>query len=270
MTSRNLPRALTAALALAASVALVPSSATAHHAGAEPGPVHAGNTYGWWNRGIVWREEFETPYSGPTGQQWQAAGPGQVVHQNGMLTLNTASEGSVSATLDRPGAEVGRWETRLRSRRYGHGAANYRVTAELVPAGDAEGNCGARNIALESYKIGAGAANVYARNLPATAFRASHGGMDLGRDRWHTYAVEVTRERISWFIDAHVVYTERRPEAFSGVPLTVRFTMDAKPGKAMNASRMQMDWVRHWSLEAPDTLPVDAPPTRLGSYGKAC
>jgi hypothetical protein len=270
MTSRTLPRALTAALALAASVALVPSSATADHAGAEPGPVHAGKTFGWWNRGIVWREEFETPYTGARGRQWAAAGPGEVAHQHGMLTLNTTSEGSLTATLDRPGAEVGRWETRLRSRVYGHGAANYRVTTELVPAGDAEGNCGARNIALESYKIGTSAANLYARNLPATAFRAARTGMDLGRDRWHTYAVEVTRERISWFVDAHVVFSERRPEVFSGVPLTVRFTMDAKPGKQMNVSRMQMDWVRHWSLEAPNTQSVDAPPTRLGSYGKAC
>ena len=94
--------------------------------------------------------------------------------------------------------------------------------------------------------------------------------MDLGRDRWHTYAVEVTRERISWFIDAHVVYTENRDDLLSGVPLTVRFTMEAKPDRTMNISRMQMDWVRHWSLEAPNTLPVDAPPTTAGVYNKAC
>lgn len=236
----------------------------------EPGPIHAGNTYGWWNKGIVWREEFETPYTGTMGPQWVANGPGQVWHQNGMLTLNATSEGTVSATLAGPGDEVGRWETRLRSRQYGRGGARYKVLAELVPAAGVAENCGARNIGLASLTPNGKAASVYARTLPNIAYKASNPGMDLGRDRWHTYAVEVTRERISWFIDAHVVYTEQRDDLLSGVPLTVRFTMEAKPDRVMNVSRMQMDWVRHWSLEAPNVLPVDAPATTAGVYGKAC
>lgn len=247
------------------------SSAPTHadHGGAEPGPVHAGNTFGWWNKGVAWREEFETPYTGQMGPQWVPSGPGQVWHQNGMLTLNATSEGSLDATLAGPGAEVGRWETRLRSRQYGRGGGRYRVLAELVPAAGAEQNCGGRNIALTSYTPNGQAANVYARSLPDVASKGAHP-MDLGRDRWHTYAVEVTRERISWFIDAHVVFAEQRDDLLPGVPLTVRFTMEAKPDRVMNISRMQMDWVRHWSLAAPNELPVDAPPTRVGTYTRAC
>lgn len=258
-----------ALLATLLSPVLTTAPAQADHGGAEPGPVHAGKTYGWWNRGIVWREEFETPYTGQMGPQWQASGPGQVWHQNGMLTLNATSQGSVSATLAGPGAEVGRWETRLRSRQYGRGNGRYRVLAELVPAAGAEENCGGRNIAMTSYTPNGKAARVYARTLPNNAYKAANP-MSLGRDQWHTYAVEVTRERISWFIDAHVVFTENRDDLLSGVPLTVRFTMEAKPDRVMNISRMQMDWVRHWSLEAPNTLPVDAPPTRVGVYNQAC
>ena len=258
-----------ALLASLLSPVLTSATAQADHAGPEPGPNHARNTYGWWNKRIVSREDFETPYTGQMGPQWQASGPGQVWHQNGMLTLNATSEGSLSATLAGPGAEVGRWETRLRSRQYGHGNGRYRVLAELVPAAGAEENCGARNIAMTSYTPNGKAATVYARTLPNTAYKGSHP-MDLGRDQWHTYAVEVTRERISWFIDAHVVFTENRDDLLSGVPLTVRFTMEAKPDRVMNISRMQMDWVRHWSLEAPNTLPVDAPPTRVGVYNQAC
>lgn len=258
-----------ALLATLLSPVLTTAPAQADHGGAEPGPVHAGKTYGWWNRGIVWREEFETPYTGQMGPQWQASGPGQVWHQNGMLTLNATSQGSVSATLAGPGAEVGRWETRLRSRQYGRGNGRYRVLAELVPAAGAEENCGGRNIAMTSYTPNGKAATVYARTLPNNAYKAANP-MSLGRDQWHTYAVEVTRERISWFIDAHVVFTENREDLLSGVPLTVRFTMEAKPDRVMNISRMQMDWVRHWSLEAPNTLPVDAPPTRVGVYNQAC
>lgn len=257
-------------LASLLSPALASAPAQAGPAGAEPGPIHAGNTYGWWNKGIVWREEFEAPYTGAMGPQWVASGPGQVWHQNGMLTLNATDAGTVSATLAGPGAEVGRWETRLRSRQYGRGNARYRVLAELVPAAGAEENCGGRNIGLASYTPNAPAANVYARTLPDVAYKASNPGMDLGRDRWHTYAVEVTRERISWFIDARVVFTEARGDLLSGVPLTVRFTMEAKADRVMNISRMQMDWVRHWSLDAPNTLPIDAPPTRAGVYNRAC
>ncbi len=275
LVPRRPPRVIGVAIAVAVVVALLTpvlavAPARADHAGAEPGPVHAGNTYGWWNRGIVWREEFETPYTGAMGPQWQPSGPGQVWHQNGMLTLNATSQGTLSATLAGPGAETGRWETRLRSRQYGNGNRRYKVLAELVPAAGAEQNCGGRNIALVSYTPNGKAANVYARTLPNVAYKAARPGMDLGRDRWHTYAVEVTRERISWFIDAHVVYTEPRDQALTGVPLTVRFTMQSKAESSMNVSRMQMDWVRHWSLEAPNTLPVDAPPTRTGVYNKAC
>jgi hypothetical protein len=258
-----------ALLATLLSPALTSAPARADHTGAEPGPIHAGNTYGWWNKGIVWREEFETPYTGQMGPQWQASGPGQVWHQNGMLTLNTTSQGSLSATLAGPGAEVGRWETRLRSRQYGRGNGRYRVLAELVPAAGAEQNCGGRNIAMTSYTPNGRAATVYARTLPDVAYKATRP-MSLGSDQWHTYAVEVTRERVSWFIDAHVVFTENRDDLVSGVPLTVRFTMEARPDRVMNVSRMQMDWVRHWSLEAPNTLSVDAPPTRAGVFNKAC
>lgn len=258
-----------AVLASLLSPVLAGASAQADHGGAEPGPIHAGNTYGWWNKGIVWREEFESPYTGEMGPQWVASGPGQVWHQNGMLTLNATSAGTVSATLAGPGAEVGRWETRLRSRQYGRGGARYKVLAELVPAAGAEENCGARNIAMTSYTPNGKAANVYARTLPNVAYKAAVP-MSLGRDQWHTYAVEVTRDRISWFIDAHVVFTEKRDDLLSGVPLTVRFTMAGKSERTMKISRMQMDWVRHWSLEAPNLLPVDAPPTRAGVYNKAC
>lgn len=259
-----------ALLATVLSPGLTAAPAHADHAGAEPGPIHAATTYGWWHKGVGWREEFEVPYTGQMGPQWQASGPGQVWHQNGMLTLNATDRGSLSATLAGPGAEVGRWETRLRSRQYGRGNGRYRVLAELVPAGGAEQNCGGRNVSLVSYTPNGRAANVYARTLPDVAQKAAKAGLDLGRDRWHTYAVEVTRERVSWFIDAHVVFTETRNDVFSGVPLTVRFTMQAKQDRSMNISRMQMDWVRHWSLEAPNTMSVDAPPTRTGVYKKSC
>ena len=87
----------------------------------------------------------------------------------------------------------------------------------------------------------------YIRSRPARQFEGSLR-RGLGQDQWHTYAVEVTPARISWFVDASVIRTERRPKALSGTKFQVRFTMQAIKGKRMNPARMQMDWLRYWTL----------------------
>ncbi|MCW2814368.1 MAG: hypothetical protein JWN84_1823 [Nocardioides sp.] len=80
----------------------------------------------------------------------------------------------------------------------------------------------------------------------------------------------MTRHRITWFVDAHAVRTERRPKARSGVPLTVRFRMDAKPGARMNQSRMQMDWLRYYDLHRPNRKSTAAPRTHKSTYQRTC
>ena len=258
-------------LALPAGVPGVLPAAHADHAYEHergPGPVHAGNTYGWWwGGGLRWREEFEVGALDP--ERWEVTGDGVVQHQHGMLTLNTTTSGSVSAQLVGGARRYGRWEIRMRSKRFSRGEHNFSVVSELVPAGRQAQHCGARDIALESYRIGRRVARLRARNLPDLEFRAPVRDLDLA-DAWHTWAVEVTPERISWFVDAHVVRTEERPEALSGVRLVPRFTMLAVPGETMNPSRMQLDWLRHWSLEAPNTLSVEAPETTLATHDGAC
>jgi hypothetical protein len=258
-------RLVAAALLVPLTITLNPPTATADHAGDDPGPVHAGNTFGWW-KSLVYREEFH----GAVPKYWKVAGAGVVQHQNGMLTLNTTDSGSVSATLDREGSTTGRWETRLRSRRYATGGENFRVLTELVPADPEAHHCGAQNIALNDYRIGRKTVRFHIRTLPDNLFRGHVGKLDLGKDEWHTYAVEVKPKRISWFVDAHVIHSERRRAALSGVPLTVRFTMQAVPDATMNQSRMQMDWLRHWSTETPNTKSVVAPRTERGTYADAC
>ncbi|NUR09555.1 MAG: family 16 glycosylhydrolase [Nocardioidaceae bacterium] len=253
-------RALAVAGAVVLAVTLLPAVSSSQ----EPGPIHAGNTYGWY-RSDLWRQEFK----GAKPAFWHKHGRGTVRTQHGMLTLNTTRRGSVSATLAKPGHRTGRWEIRLRSRRYETRHANYRVVTELIPAGTREQHCGARNIALENYRLGSDRAKFYIHTLPNNSFRAFKG-RNLANDRWHTFAVEVTRNHISWFVDARVVRTERRQAALSGVPLTVRFTMKAVPGKVMNQSRMQMDWMRYWTTDTPNTRSIRAPRTDRSTFGKAC
>ena len=265
MSASRVRRLVAAAVLIPLAITLSPPTATADHAGDDPGPIHAGNTFGWW-KSLVYREEFH----GSMAKYWKVDGPGVVQHQNGMLTLNTTDSGSVSATLDRKGATTGRWETRLRSRRYGTGGENFRVLTELVPADPKAYHCGAQNITLNDYRIGRKTVQFHIGTLPDNIFRGHVGKMDLGKDEWHTYAVEVKPKRISWFVDAHVIHSERRNSALSGVPLTVRFTMQAVPDETMNPSRMQMDWMRHWSTKTPNTKSVVAPKTERGTYADAC
>jgi len=250
--------ALTVALGLTTAV-----PADAHHA-QPPGPVNAGNTYKWGD--MATRYEWE---GGFDRQDWRVSGRGLVREQHGMLTLNTAGRGSVSATERTRGHAVGRWETRLRSAQFGTGHHSYRVLTELVPAGSRAQRCGARNVALESYTPRRRQATHYVRSTPNHAY-VTHRRIALHDNQWHTFAVEVTHNRISWFVDAHVVSTEKRRDALTGTPFAVRFTMKGVGHQRMNRSRMQMDWLRYWTLKRPDARPTAAHRLHRTSYHHAC
>ncbi len=230
---------------------------------AVPGPINAQTTFGWGKP--LWQDDFVGPRKGI----WKVKGPGVVQNQVGMLTLNTSNRRSVSATLTQHAYRTGRWEIRLRSRRYATAFEDYRVVTELIPAGERKQHCGAKNVSLETYRLGRNKARFYLRNRPDVEFTAKRG-LNLGADQWHTFAVEVTKSRISWIVDTHVVASERRAEALSGTLFTVRFKMKAEPGARMNPSRMQMDWLRYYTLQRPNTRPMVGPKATLGSYGKAC
>jgi hypothetical protein len=232
-----------------------------------PGPIHAGNTFGWYGHGgLVYDETFVGPLN---RKRWRVEGPGVVRTQHGMLTLNTKHKGTVSAQMTIPGRAYGRWETRLRQRQYGHGHTPYRVLTELVPSTRAGERCGEQNIGLNRFEMGGHQVKFYIRTRPDNLYQATYK-RSFGQDQWHTFAVEVTPKRISWFVDAHVVRTERRPEALSGRKFQVRFSMLAVKGKKMNKARMQMDWLRYWTLQAPNERSTKAPATKKTKYTLAC
>ncbi|NYD40340.1 family 16 glycosylhydrolase [Nocardioides panaciterrulae] len=253
---------VTAAAALALGVSTM-TPADAHHA-QPPGPVHAGSEYGWGKPQANYKFVGHLPRS-----QWRVKGPGAVRNQHGMLTLNTADHGTVSARQVTGGHEVGRWEIRLRSRQYGSGHHAYRVMTELVPAGDRKQYCGAKNVALETYAPHHHSVTHYIRSRPDHRYRM-HQRIGLHDDQWHTFAVEVTHRRISWFVDAHVVSTEKRKDALTGTRFAVKFTMQGVHHARMNKSRMQMDWLRYWNLSRKDSKSTRAPSPQPGTYRDAC
>lgn len=258
--------ALTGLLALTLSPSAVTPAAVADHVNGSPGPVHAGNTFGWYQHG-VFRQEFVGPKPG----FWKQTGRGVVRTQNGMLTLMSTRKGSVSAKLDLPGHTYGRWEIRMRARRMEtvKGGSNFKVVTELVPGGTRDQHCGGRDIGLENFTLGTNTVKSYVHTLPNNSFRGFKG-RHLRNDRWHTYGVEVAKDHISWFVDAHVVHTERRDAALDPVPRQLKFELRALRGKTMHPSRMQMDWMRYWTMRAPNERSVKAPAFELSKYNGAC
>ena len=266
---RSLRSALAAALVGLLALTLSPSvlsPASADHASPSPGPVHAGNTFGWYQYG-VFRQEFV----GAKPAYWKQSGRGVVRTQNGMLTLMTTRRGSVSAKLDLPGHTYGRWEIRMRARRMDKtaGGRDYKVATELVPAGAREQHCGGRDIGIQNFTLGTNTVKSYIHTLPDNSYRG-FADRHLKNDRWHTYAVEVAPDHISWFVDAHVVHTERRAEALDPVRRQLKFTLRAQDGKKMHPARMQMDWMRYWTMRAPNERSVKAPQFELSTFSDAC
>ncbi|WP_246416003.1 family 16 glycosylhydrolase [Nocardioides luti] len=219
-------------------------------------PTNAAKVFRW---GLEdWRQEFET---GSLSDHWHTSVDDAIGQQQGMLTIKAASDsGTVRVWPDDQSATTGRWESRVRAFEKTTDGTPYRFTWELVPVGaDA---CQALTIVLASYVPGDEVATGSVTTLPDHQFTFSRK-RDLRSRAWHTYAVEVTPTRISWFVDTKVMRTERRPEVLSGLEYRPQFVMEAVDGSEMRESWMQMDWVRYYTLKRPNAKPVKAPPMDL-------
>jgi hypothetical protein len=230
-------------------------------------PTNAAKVFRW---GVeAWRQEFE---DGPLSRHWHTNHPSLVNTQVGMLTIAAGpSTNVVRVRPDNQRAAYGRWEARVRAVELETGHKTFRFNWELVPVGGSRRyHCGAQSIVMASYRPGdSSVARGAVRTLPNREFRFERR-LDLRSRAWHTYAVEVTPRRISWFVDTRVVHTERRPAALSGVTYKPRFRIEGDPDGRMNSSRMQMDWVRYYDLHRPNVKSIDAPAMDRRTYHRAC
>ncbi len=230
---------------------------------ASSSPTNAAKVFRWGN--AQWHDGF----IGPLSSAWASNNRSHVRNQNGMLTLEgTRTSGTVTARLTGHVRQYGRWEARVRGRNLATGGTPYRVLWELVPASGGY-HCGARSIILSHYSLGTNRAAMHLRTLP-NRDHVTTKSLSLSRDEFHTYAIEVTKSRISWFVDTKVIRTEKRSTARSGAKYQVRFRLADTPGKKMRPGRMQMDWVRYYTLDRPNAKSVTAPATTLRRYGGAC
>lgn len=232
--------------------------------------VHAGASYGWYP--AAHRYEFIGGRKAPS--EWHKAGPAKLYQQNGMLTL-VSPKGvtrDVRTIWTGVGYTEGRWEVRMRTARESSGKADPRVVLSLTPTNKSQRHCRGQDIDFLDYTPKRPhTANLNIHTLPHNRFHAAKSlSRRVGSDEWHEFAVEVTKTHISWFIDAKVVRTERRPAALSGAKLTMQAALLTQPGKAMNKTRLQLDWARYWTMKKKSKKSIDAPATKPRGYAAAC
>jgi len=263
MLSVPRPSALLAAVLatlLTAGLLLAPAT----HA-AEPGPIHAGNTFGWY----PYAQHYEFERWGapkPLTSDWQHHG--RTSERGGQLTLSASHGRTTEVTLRGAGHRTGRWELRWHGYSLGTEANHYRMTSSLVPARTAARGCGP-DITFEDVTLPQSRAGLAIRPGAGTAYTAStasRGESFGGREHWHTFAVEVTHRRISWFVDAHVIATETRTAAMVNVPLTVQLRLEPTTRGKGDRVRMQLDWLRYWTLRKPDSRSTKAPAPHASAY----
>ena len=166
----------------------------------------------------------------PTGPQWQASGQGQVVAPERHADPQHHQPGQPERPLGFEGAEVGRWETRLRSRSTAAAGPASGSSPRSCPPGIATSTAARRTSPWRAYRIGTSKANLYARTLPDVAWKGAHGPWTWSRPLAHVRRRGHPRPHLL------VRRRPRRPHRASpggrpGVPLVPRFTMEAKHGQ---------------------------------------
>jgi hypothetical protein len=229
-------------------------------------PTNAASVFKWGT--IAWRQEFET---GALGANWHTNGVGTIGQQHGMITIQAGtSPTTVEVWPDDADAtaKTGRWEARIRAYERSSSGTRYRFIWELVPT-SGDDSCGTNRVVLASWVPGAERARGVVNTLPDRSFTFSRH-RDLRSRAWHTYAVEITDDHVSWFVDTKVMRTERRPAALAGVTYRPQLVMQAVPDATMRPSWFQADWVRYYTMKRPNALPIDAPEMDQTTSTPAC
>jgi hypothetical protein len=260
------------AVALLASVTVVPLLGPAEDAAASCGRpsgcnryelIHAGSTYGWYPAAI--RDEFFSSAGTRPPSTWTLTrGRADKWHdQYGTFSIEQRS--GYSITDWNRARRVGRWEVRFRSKtgtpRVPDGRP-YQVKLELVPSGAAT-RCAPESILMAGYDPATAGRTAHV-GVTRSGFRAAapatpvgplfdvttwNGTQDERVGAWRVWAVEVTRNHISWFLDGRVIRRENRAAALIGKRLHLRLSLLDVPGAEMEPTVTQLDWARYWSLK---------------------
>lgn len=218
------------------------------------GPSAAGS-YDWGEPDADLSREFSATGTPPSPYVWGSydsvghAGnglrrPAQNTAQDGYLQIagmpNAISGGMMSRAVY---PAFGRWEARMRVDKQGPGEAYHAVVA-LIPVGVPYSD-GAGDLDFAEADADSGLVNVFVHHPPS---KQTYASVSVDLAEWHTYAIEVAPDHISWFVDGRIAMTTTQRSAITGTEWTVNIQLDAYYPSGMASSNMQVDYLRFYPL----------------------
>ena len=246
---------------------------TAEAPGAVPARASDGTTaakhYGWgdlqWDFGWEFGESLTSQaYTGENfrGGSWvdHSTGTGRVVKYGGGLEFHSGEvsqqfkaqdRGTTTLELEGNSAQRGRWELRERIHFYpkqdAAGGEPYAFLVELIPEDPARYDNGCHNITIARAEVGGSQVAIQA-NAGGTAWRKTLPGFGRGDDDDRFYGIQITKRRITWYVNGNAVASLRAAAAIPKIPMTMRMSMVGKDDTEMRKSDVRIDWIRSFNL----------------------
>lgn len=224
----------------------------------------AAQKWGWrtmqWDFAWEFGESLSSPpYRGvdiKTGRWTESTdGTGRAVKYGGGVEFHSGvirnkvvapDRGTSMLTLSDQPARRGRWEIKQRAERLETNARDYRFFIELIPADPAGYDCGAHNLTIAEVSPGNSGLKIGV-NAGADRWTKSFSGYPQRNDNY-AFAVQITRRRITWFVNGQVLASTAAEAALPKVPMTLRMRLVGDGAREMNKTVVKNDWVRHYDL----------------------
>ena len=224
---------------------------------------------GWGAPG--WSDEFDGPaldagwsvYDSPGHAGNGLRRPGQVTVADGVLTQTGTADALSAGMLRTDHADrTGRWEFRMRADQRDEGGAPYHLVLALIPVGVPYDE-GERDVDFAEADLGEPGVWLFVHHPPR---RQAYAMAELDMTAWHTYAVEIADDHLTWFVDGRPQVTLRETQVLPTTPLAANIQLDANVPAGLNPARLQVDWVRYHPLPAGGVPVPDAPEAPIGEY----
>lgn len=189
--------------------------------------------------------------------------PSQVSVSGGVMrqvgTRNALSAGMLLKGHDE---RRGRWEFRMRALQTDVGGRPYHAVVALLPVG-VPYNSGERDIDIAEADVNEPGAWLFVHHPP---FRQAYMRANLNLAAWHTYAVEIANDHLTWFVDGVPKATIRNRAALPTTPMAMNVQLDPFVPSGLNPAQLQVDYVRFYPLPAGTVPTPNAPEPPDGAY----
>ncbi len=155
----------------------------------------------------------------------------------------------------------GRWEARMRVDVQGTGHPYHAVVA-LIPSG-VPYDGGAGDLDFAEADVDESGVHVFVHYPPR---KQAYASVPLNLAEWHTYAIEVAPDHISWFVDGRIAMTTTDRAAITGTKWTTNVQLDAYHPTGLAPSNMQVDYFRFYPLPADGARLIPGPVPTVDNF----